>query len=175
MSAWTKATMKCRRIAAVGCLIAFSFGPAKLLPVLLAFSSNVEGSHAVHIKRNADGNTKVVLHHSRSTTRRFEVPPAETEPVHRHGIASELVCWFADSETASPDHIARFATGGPVEEGPGKMRLHSCGPTLKFFSGLAAERSLVCSARHISPGVSTLTWTVSTTLQHCIRSTCLLI
>jgi hypothetical protein len=172
-----------RRLAALMCVVAFCFGPAKLLPLVVALAAGAEGSHAVHLEESLDGETKVVLSHGRSQCphARFPSNHNDRKAGHHHGVASDVVCLLGGSQNGQADHVARFASGAIAEDGSKAplVRTHSPAPTQGVSAGAAScfafSVLLSCTFLERSPGKSAAMASCATVWQRCLRSTCLLI
>ena len=83
----------------------------RVVPTLLAAAAILEGSHTVLVA-GAQGETRIVLSHARGNAHRADVNPRHrpTDPSHRHGLASNLLCAFAVPAPGEADHVAHFAT-----------------------------------------------------------------
>ena len=98
-------------IAVIFCLAPMLVSQTRAVPTLLAAAAMLEGSHTVLVA-GAEGETRVVLSHQRGNADRADVNPRHrpTDPSHRHGLASNLLCVFAKTASGEADHVARFAT-----------------------------------------------------------------
>ncbi len=179
MSAWTTARIGLRYVAAVTCLIAFSFGPAKLLPPVFTLFAKAEGSHFVRMEDNFRGDTKLVLRHHPGAQKRGVHSIAFDQ--HRHGIASQVICLLTQERGDQSDHIAFFATGCAVEDGQKKARMPSQSLVSKSVQHGTTEASAhvspvlpdsFFSEQHASQGQTIAAHTLAL---RCLRSTCLLI
>ncbi len=130
-----------RRVAAVGCAVAYLAGASETLPQLLALGALLEGSHTVHVSRD-QGQISIVLSHERGGARERCVGSAALR--HRHGPAAHVICFFATHSVSLADHVANFATVSACEQSGSKS-------TLRFASGP------VVAAAPIAPAVSVLT------------------
>jgi hypothetical protein len=180
MSAWTTTKNQIERVAASACLIAFCFGPAKLLPLAFALAAGIEGSHAVSVESGTAGDTKVVLSHQGQPRRKIFTSVREPlHPAHHHGLASQVLCLFSDSQNSQADHVALFVTGSALEDGQKKTRVpsrclvskslaHATGEANTDAPHLRASSFDVCAA-------ADRTTLIRIAAARCLRSTCLLI
>ena len=89
-------------------LCAYLLGAAKIFPGMLAFAAMLEGSHQV-LAHVSESGCELVLHHAS----RNECDRA----VHRHGLASKLICLMAAPADVDvdPDHVLQMANGAVSE------------------------------------------------------------
>jgi hypothetical protein len=109
-------------------LCAYLLGAAKFFPGLLAFAAMLEGSHQV-LAHVSESGCELVLHHES----RNECDRA----VHRHGLASKLICLLAAPSDADvdPDHVLQMANGAVSESVFHPPALSPAG-ALSDFTGL---------------------------------------
>jgi hypothetical protein len=116
-----------RQAAAVACLAAYLIGGVGLLPKIFAFGAWFEGTHQVFLGSLQD-QMIVVLSHQRLPAVCFGQQAAND--LHRHGLASRLVCLFATQSGAQGDHAASFAATSICE----RPSVAAQGKTKKAFA-----------------------------------------
>lgn len=86
-------------------VMAILVGPAQVVPALLSVGVALEHSHVVRVAFDGTTFRLVLRHESQSAV-----------PLHRHGLASQILCLVAERSSDHPDHCASFATGSAWEE-----------------------------------------------------------
>ena len=91
------------RAAGVICTVIYLVGGLGLGAQMLAVAAWLEGTHEVLVGRSGE-QTYIALHHRAALSNQQITTP------HRHGIAAQAICAFAENGNRSEtDHVASFA------------------------------------------------------------------